>query len=86
MASRSESYLGSWDSVARKWNKIAEGVISTKQSKDMLTARLELTWIEQNCSDKPANFQLTLANIGQDWQWIQSTRAAQRLGFIDIKK
>jgi len=84
LASRTETSLGSWDDIAKKWSDLASGAIAVKQAKDTLAARLDLAWIEKHCGDEPAKMDLQLANL--DANWGKTFETTLRLGFVALKK
>jgi hypothetical protein len=84
-AKKTFSDLGYWDNATQKWRQVTTNVISTKQAKDMFTAKLELSWLEKYCVE-PGKLDLNLIHFDRNWQGDDATKVNMKLGYVDFLK
>jgi len=84
-AKKSMNSLGYWNNADQKWHQLGMGEIDTKQTKDMVTAKLELSWLEKHCTE-PGKLDLNLVSFDKNWQSNPATSVNLKLGYVDFLK
>jgi hypothetical protein len=79
------SYLGSYNAATLKWKELESNVITTKQAKAMFVARLSLDYVNKYSEGQVGNIEFTLVNCSRTG-WIESSRLAFKIGFVDFSR